>query len=700
MAAFAASGNLPEPVWHALLGVLAFCHDGEGNAHYWSSNDFPEYSPTETQGKLDRSRALSGPTTCARLYDLNPEGCVGCKWRGKITTPCEVVASGAVERGLDSLPSGGDLGGSGKTIDGYILPSLGKPFAWGDKGELLVRSENQGGDPIEIKVCDQPVVLLGVQTGEIERGTYSYRFNKHLPIDGWENVLIDAAALHGSGGIATMFGRGIVIHDGKAFLNYARWAVDDYHHRESLQMRYDQYGWKNEDTSFYFGKHLYTPVGPIEAIGAKEVTTRQQWLGPKPGGSLPAWTEAADSLFASNMEATSAAVLASFAAPLMKFQARDEGGAILHLYSRASGYGKTTALTGAWTAWGVKDGLSLTNEDTRVSKPILMGALGNLPVIYDELSDRDPEAIRKMVVMFTEGRDRMRGTVDGTIRHTKARWQTILLSASNESLVDVLAGTDDDAPSYRVMQLDLEAPKFTEKEKRDKLVRVLNDNSGWAGDAYLRYITQPSTLEWLHSALKQWTDEIWSTTGLGAPFRFRVRLVGAIAVAAAITNELGLLHFDVERITQYLIDQLQKDKVTAFLQPETPIEKAVSAFGEFINEHFGETLVVPDKFYARGARMVPILRPHNRLTVRYEIKPQLLYVAYAPFAEWCNKHQHSARLVLKAMEAHGIVLNGRRNVTLSAGTDIPGAQVGCIELNAGHPALGGFVQAVQQAQAV
>src|SRR5262249_25062818 len=31
------SGNLPEPLWYACLGVLAFCDDGDELAHDWSS---------------------------------------------------------------------------------------------------------------------------------------------------------------------------------------------------------------------------------------------------------------------------------------------------------------------------------------------------------------------------------------------------------------------------------------------------------------------------------------------------------------------------------------------------------------------------------------------------------------------------------------------------------------------------------------
>ena len=76
-------GGLPEPLWYACLGVLAFAQDGERIAHEWSSGD-PRYTWQETQERLDRARQLSGATTCRRFHDLSPQVCERCKvWRSK-----------------------------------------------------------------------------------------------------------------------------------------------------------------------------------------------------------------------------------------------------------------------------------------------------------------------------------------------------------------------------------------------------------------------------------------------------------------------------------------------------------------------------------------------------------------------------------------------------------------------------------------
>lgn len=566
-------------------------------------------------------------------------------------------------------------------------------------GKLYAKQEEPDGSITE-SLVSSAVRLEGVQTSELDATSYSYKFTKFLPKEGWADVILDAKTIFGNGGISELAGKGVVIHDAKSFMDYVRHAVDDFHADNETLVRYDQFGWKNDDQSFLYGKMLYTSAGPVEAIGAKEVAVRSQWIGPRKGGSLEAWTEAADSLFASDMEAYSAIVLASFAAPLMRFQSQDEGGAIIHMFTPGSGMGKTTALTGAWTVWGTKEGLSLTNEDTRVSKPIAIGTLANLPVIYDELRDKDPEYIRRMVVMFTEGRDRMRGMVDGTIRHTKANWQTIMLSAANNSLIDQLQGDGVDAPAFRVLELSSALPKSIDKTKGDRLKRVLSDNAGHAGDAYLRYLMDPAVLTWVRGALQKWTQDIYDVTKVDSAHRFRVRAIGAIAVASAIVNKLGILHFQTARIIEWLMKELPRPGNVGTVTPvaAVPLEAAIGALGEFINAHYGETLVVADKFKPKQMPMVPILKPHNRLSVRFELATRRVFISESVFRKWAVERQLSPRMVIQILTDNEIITNPRRQITLSAGTDIPGAQVMCIELNAQQPCMSGLVASVTELQ--
>jgi hypothetical protein len=78
-------GNIPEPLWYANLGLLAFCEDGDDLAHELSKGD-PRYSFAQTQEKLDRQRKI-GPTKCKRFHELNLVPCQACKHWGHISSP-------------------------------------------------------------------------------------------------------------------------------------------------------------------------------------------------------------------------------------------------------------------------------------------------------------------------------------------------------------------------------------------------------------------------------------------------------------------------------------------------------------------------------------------------------------------------------------------------------------------------------------
>jgi hypothetical protein len=82
-----APGTVSEPLWHAGLGVLAHCEDGEELAHEWAA---PEWHATVDE-KLARLESF-GPTTCEKFSSLNPNACAACKYRGAIKSPIRLGA--------------------------------------------------------------------------------------------------------------------------------------------------------------------------------------------------------------------------------------------------------------------------------------------------------------------------------------------------------------------------------------------------------------------------------------------------------------------------------------------------------------------------------------------------------------------------------------------------------------------------------
>jgi hypothetical protein len=686
-------GNIPEPEWYAVLGVLAFCEDGYEKAHEWSSG-YAGYTEAETSAKLDRALSLSGATTCAKLEGVHAAGCAACPLRGHISSP---ISAGAARGNVNVIPavSATQQFPVLHSTPLSVLPPVPAPFDW--RNGALVCVTEKGNESTDVLVSRHSIYLAGIGVGEVRGDRFAYHFRQWLPHRGWIECHVSAGKLFGAGGASELAERGAVVHDHKLFLNYVRLAADLYHHSEKLKMHYDQCGWKDDFSEFLIGDALYSKEGVQEGVTvSSELKTRAQWLGPQEG-NLQSWSNAANALFAVGGEAQSFALACSFAAPLMRLQATDEGGAVVNLLSRGSGTGKTTTLAAVSTAWGMKQGLSLTNIDTRVSKAITLGVLGNLPVVYDELGNRDPQVIRDFITTFTNGRDKMRGAQDGTINHTQAAWQTIMVTASNISIHDLLAHTGgSDALAFRVLEFQCKLPEGVSPSTGDRLRIAMEKNAGWAGDAFIDYLMSPGVLPWAKQALEQWTADLWNTMGNRPEHRFWVRTLGAVMVAGKLLNQAQILEFQPVRIIDWALNQLAGLAVLNNSSLENRIESSVETLGEFLAEHVDCVLVVR-RAHQQGVRAKepPLVRPQRRALMRYEIEGRNLMISERALRDWLIKKEVGSRELLSDLEKIKLVKNKRRLATITAGTDIIGSQQAIVEIDASHPAVSGSLEAVK-----
>ena len=172
-------GQMPEPVWHACLGVLAHTMD-DSLAHEWSQ----ETSVTiheQTQEKLDRQRAI-GPTTCARFEALNPQGCQGCPHQGKIGSPLQLGRDLGTMQDQHPAPNRLDPAQPIQSlIDVNGIPVLPKDFLF-KEGSLVFRSQGKDIRAIDTTVVQHKLELINVQFGEMG-GDHAYVFKQQLPME-------------------------------------------------------------------------------------------------------------------------------------------------------------------------------------------------------------------------------------------------------------------------------------------------------------------------------------------------------------------------------------------------------------------------------------------------------------------------------------------------------------------------------------
>lgn len=685
IASFRASGDISNPRWYASLGVTAWCEDGNVKTHEWSKNGFERYNREETENCIRRVRALSGATTCAKLDSVNAGLCQSCKHWGNINSPISLglglAVSASTERPSINLPFKLDL------------PALPEPFSWSETGGLQIETENNGGEKETTRITEYPIVLKKVQTGEIKRDDHSYTFAKYKPKEGWDTFQLDADVIHGAGAIGALAKKGVVIHEPALFMRYLRGQIDEWHKMNSIATEYDQMGWKSDDTAFLLGNRLYCNRIITPVAMAKIVKTRATYLVPVPTGSLVAWSEAIEYLCGVGFEAQLFMTLCAPASVLMRFQDQTEGGCVVHSYTEGTARGKTMALRGGWTFFGLEHALRITKDASQYSKFMVMGSLGNLPFVHDELSHKDPEFIRLFLSTFRDGKDRLRGAPDGTVREILAVWNMILMSAANRSLIATVGDSGPDALAWRILEINGAIPKV-EAHLGQKIAKALEDNAGWAGDAYITWLTQAECVPWVKQTLREQTQMVWKLSGADERYRVRVNALGAIATASIICRELKIINHQPSRIIEWGIKQMMDIEHLSGASVEDPAQRAQTAVGSFLNAHVGEVIVVGDAWKPK-TETPAIYRPQNQVSIRYELKTQKLYIASDVFHQWCEKRDYPSREVIKELLKSRVVIDRQRRITLTAGTGIAGMQIWTLEIDARHAACSGIVQEIE-----
>jgi putative DNA primase/helicase len=121
-------GEIKEPAWYAMIGVVSWLENGEKLCHDYSSGH-PGYSEHETQMKIHQAQRMTGPRTCQSIDSLWGK-CSGCKHFGNIKTPLQIMSDNFIKTettGFRRLVLG---------KDGNLRPG---PIEYGDVLKAFVR---------------------------------------------------------------------------------------------------------------------------------------------------------------------------------------------------------------------------------------------------------------------------------------------------------------------------------------------------------------------------------------------------------------------------------------------------------------------------------------------------------------------------------------------------------------------------------
>ena len=307
------------------------------------------------------------------------------------------------------------------------IPKLIKPYSCSGNdgtGAMWAAVETEDGDIKPQRFTPFGLHLIDVCRKEsIVHGAYV--FAQFHPRDGWHEFTVTTEEFMGSSWMAIMARNAADITNHKIFRQYVFAVAEKMKMEQNDKKRYEQFGWKEDHSRFLIGAALLgINRAPEFAYGDTQLEPRMKAMTLQPGTSLAAWSAAANSFYAVGFEPHGFGLLTGFAAPLMTFLCgKTDGGAMLALYSRKSGAGKSKILEALASIYGAYDGLSLSRSDTANAKFNKISKACHLPVYEEELTAQDPDAAADMVKRFTEGRDKDRAKRDGSVEMRNTYWQ-------------------------------------------------------------------------------------------------------------------------------------------------------------------------------------------------------------------------------------------------------------------------------------
>ena len=677
-----AKGNVSEPLWYAHLGLLAHCVDGLEFAQAWSSGH-PEYSEAATDAKFRQAREAAGPTTCQRLRELNPEGCKGCPHH--ITSPIVLGRPGYVAPPYVE-------------VDEEKLP-LPPHFSVTRQGTLIHHTVSKEGEAQETIISPFPIYVSALRRSITGKG-FTVEFSKKEPHRDWHKFEVPAELLRGPSAMAEMARNGFFprLASARSFGLFLEASIE---HMKSLGdegIQHEQYGWKDDMEAFLVGDTLFKSDGKVlKCPGMNEAGNRAFMFTPAPKGSLEKWSVLANTFFAPGFEAQGFSLLMPFAAPLMKFITHGQEGGAIYSMSCGSGKGKSTILSAMASVYGTLQALQIKNSDTKVAKERVVLTACNLPVIYDEWKPTSVQITQDFVSDFTIGLGKSRGTKSGVVTQAPEGWETILIFASNYSLMEHLSGTPSSEPmANRVFELDVVLPENITGDEGRSLSGDLHANRGWAGYKYLSYIVQPKVKEYINAAIAQAVHNYTKLLGASPADRYNVYIMACCAVAATLVNKMGILTFNTEALMKWALSKGTEAKVSRqeFHQDE------VATLMRFIRENSDACVYASGPHNGFSACTI-YQEPRKAVMMRNELHSHRLYVSNQAVRTWCGKTGASYISTVAMLEKLHIVLNRHRLTQLTAGSNLPPVKTPCWEIDTTHPMVGeATVRLVQEQKAV
>lgn len=687
-------GDVSYEHWRGVIGLLTHCEDGRELAESWSENR-EETGHTQVDWQTRYDTWGSGPTTCEFFEKCNPEGCVGCEFKGKVKSPILLgrVIPINVEPQVEVVSDGGES-------EVVTTPAL--PTSYIYSNGLLVRMLPDK-DGVLQQFPFSTLLFYPTMRIRAEDGTYRIGMRMHLP----NKRVRDFEMTHEAMASQTDMLRALAKYEltqsnhkdaGSHMAAYLRDQLEALKRQVDEVSTLTSFGWKNDGT-FLVGDRLYSADGSMRKVLLGGAATKYSVSLPPPKGTLAGYASALNFMYnRPGMEHWQYAICSGWGSLLTPMCEELFKGLLVALRGGDSGKGKTTCCYASLYAFGNAEGMSLKSKDGFTYNALwaVLGAFNNLPVLLDELTNMDAAMFSDLAYGVSNGQEKIRLTSKGgSVGFANTiQWRLSPFVTGNRDFHGLLATTqaNSQAEAVRLIQINvdtypvvhLDEDPQREAEIAQQCIDAMKDNAGCAGDAMVRYIVQN---------VRALTDEVRATALELAKhlpdtkYRFYRAHAACTLTMCRVARDLGIVEFDLDRLFDFTTSLLWELAETVTVTNTVTMEDAFSRMMAELASRIIVTHEYRDARHKNGPET-----PRNRITGavagRYVLGSTTsrdcaghIMLNQKEVRDWCMRNRTDYNAMVDQLERDGALVKRMDKVTLTRGTDFPTVQARCIVVN-------------------
>lgn len=689
-------GNVEEPLWRAMLGLVKYTEEGDSMAHEMSKGH-PEYDAAETQNKLDHW--TYGPATCEE-FSLHSDACQKCKHLGQISSPIHL---GYREEKQVTAPPPPKAKPKIQHVNARayarcLPPSL--PF-WPAKyrwdGVMLSKFVKDPDDPDSpgswVPFLDKllyPFMRFQDDEGEMFLRVSVLISPKH---NRWKEFDMPARALSENRAFNTALGTyEVYTMSQKQSIMARQYFQDIISGMQDMGLEteaYKSFGWQGE--KFVIGTTALT-ASSEEPVFLSDRCPVDAHTDFGVSGTTEEWASLVDHIYnRPGAEPYQFLFCAAFGAPLISMASSDLWHGIPIALTGEGGLGKTTTCMAACSMYGQPGKFSISTNELGSTMNALISRVSlmkNLPLVMDEMTGRRTEELQGMLYALSNGKPKERNRPDGTLIETGARWDTTTFITGNMNITAMLSQLDKqraEATQLRCFEIPLEdsfnARVFEGLNAKEMVEnQLLAQNYGAAGREYLQYVIKNNQAVGRH--LRKMRARMAPENQDETRERFYLDAIATALVGGAIAKQLGLIDFDLNKIKKWAMDHVKSLRTNR----ASTLSTVEDYLGAFLNSLHGRT-VVTDRF--NDARSGPVFEVDTREVknpiARVTLSDKWFLVSHTHFIEWCSDNNIHAKWFKEELDKRGMLAHSletaRYRASLFKGTSLPSTQTRVVQFD-------------------